>query len=100
MVVVGLICWIGGWRTIDHFASGVFWAGLAAMVVGGMSVFGGTSLAQDSAYRYAQTAGDASSSDSTRRGWQDLNASYGCLVRMGIIGITSITLSEFIKAVF
>ncbi len=100
MVVVGLICWIGGWRTIDDFANGVFWAGLASMIVGAMSVFGGTGLAQDSTYRYAQTAGDASPSDSTRRGWQDLNASYGCLVRMGIVGITSIGLSELIKAVF
>ena len=100
LLVVGAICWIGGWRSVDDFANGVFWAGLAVMVIGAMSVVGGTDLARDGTYRYAQTAGHASASEGTRRGWQDLNESYGFLVRIGIVGITSIGLSELIKAIF
>jgi hypothetical protein len=41
LVVIGLVCWFGGWRTLGDFGNGLTYAGLLVMAAGGMRYFGG-----------------------------------------------------------
>jgi hypothetical protein len=44
LIVVAAICWLGGWRTVQDYGTGLIWAGVAAIAVGIMSQLGGWGL--------------------------------------------------------
>ena len=56
-VVVGLVCWFGGWRTVTHYGNGLLLAGVAVMAVGVFSLIGGWGTTRDFTYQYARSAG-------------------------------------------
>jgi hypothetical protein len=54
MIVVVVICWFAGWRTLSQISSGLTRAGATAIAVGVLSTLGGWGLTRDSQYMYVQ----------------------------------------------
>ena len=90
-IVIGLICWFGGWRTAFHYGNGLLLAGVAAIVLGVYSLRGSSHLTrQPGGYQYAGSAGTESMWRRTRREMKDIGPSYAFLALMSVAGIVSI----------
>jgi len=86
-LVVGVICWIGGWRTMINYATGLMYGGMGAMIVGGLSALGGVGIARDPTYRYIQSVMPNSLSERTKQDWRENMDSVNFLFWAGIAGI-------------
>ena len=86
-IVVGAVCWFMGWRTMSTFATGLMYAGMGAVILGGMSALGGNSIARDPTYRYIQSVMPNSLADRTKQDWRENYESINFLTWSGIAGI-------------
>ena len=87
VIVVGAVCWFGGWRTMNTFATGLMYAGMGAMILGGLSAYGGNSIARDPTYRYIQSVMPNSLAERTKKDWRENLDSINFLIWSGIAGI-------------
>ena len=99
-LITALVCWLGGWRTFNHFGTGLMIAGFGAIMLGGVTAFGGTQVARDPTYRYIQSVMSNSLSDRTRLDWNDLMDSFGFLIRLASAGILSMVAGGLLIMIF
>ena len=94
---VGVICWIGGWRTAYHYSYGLILAGVGAMALGAYSVVGSLHTSRSFDYQYASSAG----LDSVRKGasqeWKDAGARYAFLGLMCAVGCVPIAVGILVQ---
>ena len=90
ILLTALICWLGGWRTINNYGNGLMIAGLGAIILGGFTAFGGTQIARNPTYRYVQSVMPNSLADRTRQDWVDMMDSYGFFILLASAGLLSI----------
>ena len=101
LIVVGLICWLGGWRTSKNYSDGLFLAGLAAMLLGGISFFGVMERFRDPKYTYLQTIAAKGKFDQRiRQLLAEVWDSYAFMFLMGTVGVGLMGLSFFVVLVF
>ena len=86
-IVVGAVCWFVGWRTMNAYATSLMYAGMGALILGGMSALGGNSLARDPTYRYIQSVMSNSLADRTKQDWRENMDSINFLTWLGIAGV-------------
>ncbi len=86
-IIRAAVCWDGGWRTLNNFGTGLMLVGLAAWVVGIMSLAGATQIARDPTYRYVQSVYPNTLHQRTVQNWLELGESYGFVTLLGIAGI-------------
>jgi len=72
---------------MNTFATGLMYAGMGAMIVGGLSAFGGNSIARDPTYRYIQSVMPNSLAERTKKDWRENFDSINFLTWSGIAGI-------------
>jgi hypothetical protein len=89
-IIIGAICWLGGWRTMKDYSAGLMYGGMGALLLGGLSALGGTGMARDPTYRYIQSVMSNSLSERTKRDWQENLESISFMVWMGIAGVIAI----------
>ncbi len=99
-VVVGLVCWFGGWRTATHYGNGLLLAGVAVMAAGVFSLVGGWGITRDFTYQHARSAGEGDIRKRATRDLKDIGQSYGFLALMGIVGIVSIAAGIVVQTVW
>ncbi len=80
LIIVGVVCWLGGWHTLSAFGSGLTYAGIGAMLLGASSVIGSTRLAKDPAIRYVETVSQGDLDDRKNRHLLDLAESNAFLI--------------------
>ena len=61
--LVGLICWLAGWRTLADYANGLVAAGFVIMFFTALSLGGGTVPFGNTRYNFAKTFPRASTYD-------------------------------------
>jgi len=89
-IIIGAICWLGGWRTLKNYSTGLMYGGMGAMILGGLTAFGATGVARDPTYRYIQSDMVNSLSDRTKQDWQENLESISFMVWMGVAGLIAI----------
>lgn len=97
---VGLICWLGGWRTLYQYGNGLMLAGAAALALGVYSVSGSWHGSRSFDYQYAASAGVDSVHKSANRERQEMNANYVFLGQMCVIGFLPIVVGILLQIVF
>jgi hypothetical protein len=97
---VGLICWLGGWRTLDQYGNGLMLAGAAALAFGVYSVSGGWHGSRSFDYQFAASAGEDSVHKSANRERQEAGANYAFLGQMCVIGFLPIVVGILLQLVF
>jgi hypothetical protein len=98
-IFVGAVCWIFGWRTMNTFATALMYAGMGAVVLGGMSALGGNSVARDPTYRYIQSVMPNSMPERTKQDWLENIDSINFLTYSGVAGIIA-TAAGYLLYVF
>jgi hypothetical protein len=97
---VGLVCWLGGWRTAYQYAGGLFWAGAAAIVIGLSSLMGGWGITRSFRYQYGQSVSEQGIYERTRQAIKDEARSYRFLILMAAVGVVSIAVGALIQTIF
>jgi hypothetical protein len=87
MIVVVVICWFAGWRTLSQVSSGLTRAGATAIAVGVLSTLGGWGLTRDSQYMYVQSVSHQDMSARTRQGLRDSLRGYNLAIVATAAGI-------------
>jgi len=98
-VVIGLACWLCGWRTAYQYGRGLLWAGTAAILLGLASGTGGWvgTHAQDFETQYARSVGAQSSSERTQQDRDDALQSPGLQTVMTVAGAISLAVGWLIQ---
>jgi FtsH-binding integral membrane protein len=99
-VVVILICWLLGWRTASQYGNATFFAGIAVIAVGIMSIVGSFELRGNPIYKYGQSVGMRTLADSTRQDMKEMNRSYRLVYQLATVGLVLIILGALIQTVF
>ncbi len=97
---VGLICWLGGWRTLYHYSYGLMLAGGAALALGAYSVTGSWSVNRSFDYQHAGSVGVDRFRQSAQRRVKEAGASYGFVGLMCVIGLVPIVVGILLQIVF
>lgn len=99
MVVVGLICWLGGWRTMTHYSNGMFFAGLIALIIGGYSLMGNYNARGSFGYQYPRSAGADTIQERMIKDMRLTDSSLNFSLFMLLIGAISILISAIISGI-
>jgi len=98
--VVALYGWLRGWQTAVQFSNGMFVAGAAVIILGGLAVVGGFTSRGNFAITYSQSVSAASGPERTKQMLVEILRGYNVLVFSVIAGITLIGLSILIYNLF
>jgi len=97
-IAAGLICWFGGWLTVHLYGHSLMWAGLAAILLGLLSVPGSYET-WSFAYQYALSARAKNIDDYTRQRSKDASQSQAFFLRMVVIGVVPTILGTLLQTV-
>jgi hypothetical protein len=95
--VVGVVCWLGGWRTAYQYGNGLSLAGAAAIVIGLTSVVGGWGITRGSDYQYAQSVSEQDIRGRAQQAIEDVAQSFRFQIRMTAVGVVSIAAGALIQ---
>jgi hypothetical protein len=96
VLLVGLICIIGGWRSWSRFSDGFLYSAGLFFAIGAFSLMGNMNMKADDRYQYARTVGAENARNRTDNENESTESSYRFLLLMGITGAISIGLSVLI----
>ena len=95
--VVGVACWLGGWRTVYQYGDGLSLAGAAAILIGLSSLVGGWGITRSFDYQYAQSVSQQGIAGRTQQVMKDIAQSYRFLILMSSAGVVSIAAGALIQ---
>lgn len=104
MIIVGLIVFIGGWRTLYDYGQGLVYAGMLTIGLGVMSVWGNYSSTRsvNANSLFEENAIHASVRTPLERVKDDLaivDQTYGCLLLMILVGVSVGAIGALLQAV-
>jgi hypothetical protein len=96
-VVIGLVCWFGGWRTLGDFGNGLTYAGLVVVATGGMHYFGGLANSANPAMGYH------SLNLREHHNWMvrtiaEQDSAFVVMLKVGASGLVAIVLGQLLRA--
>ncbi len=97
LAATGLICWLIGWRTLIDYSNSLIWLGLAVMVIGISSFFGGASLNSKISYQYSKTVMPNSMQDRAQQNVTDTSASISFTTWAGLVGFLTIGIGYIVR---
>ena len=100
IIITALVCWLGGWRTLNNYGTGLMIAGFGAIIIGGFTTFGGSQVARDPTYRYIQSVMPNSLAERTRKDWIDMLDSFSFLILLGSAGLLSMAGGWVVTMIF
>lgn len=86
-VGIAIVCWFGGWRTLNDYATGLFIAGALVMGIGAFSVMGSNRYTGDLTTRYIETVSDEDGKTRQLRYQRESESSRVLALKAAIIGI-------------
>jgi hypothetical protein len=95
--VVGVVCWLGGWRTAYLYGGGLFLAGAAAIVIGLSSLVGGWGITRGFDYQYARSVSEQGIGGRTQQAMRDIGRSFRFQILMTSVGVVSIAAGALIQ---
>lgn len=98
LLITGLVCWFGGWHTWREFGDGLFYAGVATMGIGLLSIMGSTRFGGDAKYNYMRSAGAGTLHERSDQVWKDIFDSYNFVILMAAAGVAVIAIGWVISA--
>lgn len=96
ILTIGLICYLGGWRTWIYYSNGLLYSAGLFFAIGAFSLMGNMNMKADDRYQYARTAGVENAGKRASNELESTESSFRFLFIMGITGIISIGLSVLI----
>ena len=100
IIITVLVCSLGGWRTLNHYGTGLMIAGFGAIIICGFTAFGGSQVARDPTYRYIQSVMPNSLAERTRKDWIDMLDSFSFLILLGSAGLLSMAGGWVVTMIF
>lgn len=98
--VTAVICWLAGWRSLHQYGDGLEIAGVAAILLGGLSLSGGRQMSANPTVQYIQSVSNAPLNERSRQNLADLMDSFTSLVRLGVAGLLAIGLGLAMTGLF
>lgn len=83
-IIIGLVCWFGHYRTLEHFSNGLLIGGCIILGIGYLSQVGGLSGRHDFGYQYLR---NGSIDQKVKQDMAEMSQSYSFVIEMSIIGI-------------
>jgi hypothetical protein len=99
-LIVGLVCWTGGWYTIYQYGGGLFWAGMLAIIIGASSVRGVWGTSRRFETQYGLTVSEQSIHQRMRQQMADVAESNRFCVLMFAAALVSMVIGAVIQTVF
>jgi hypothetical protein len=99
-ITTALVCWLGDWRTLNHFGIGLMIVGFISFLIGGVTGFGSTEIARNPTYRYIQSVMPNSLNDRTRQNWADMMESFSFLILLVSAGLLSLAAGWVVTMIF
>ena len=96
IVLIGVICWLVGWRTLTEYATGLILAGFAVMFFGASGVLSGATLNGDFQHQYSKTVMPNSANQHLQQSMSD-QTEMSVIFLAGVIGVITIILGIVIK---
>ncbi len=98
---VGLLCWLGGWRTLYQYGNGLLLAGVVVLALGAYSISGSLAGSRSFDYQFSASAGvDERFHQSARRERQEVGSSYIFLSQTCVIGLLPLVAGILLQIVF
>jgi len=91
-IIVGVVCWFGGWRTMEDFSAGLMYGGMGAILLAGLTALGGYGIARDSTIRYIQSAIPNWLNEGKKLDWQENLESVSFVLWVGVAGAIAIVI--------
>lgn len=85
-ILVSIIGWLTGWNTIVQFSNGLFITGGLFIALGLFSILGGYKKRADPNLTYAQSAGDMTLGERTKRLVSDMRREYHASILLSLTG--------------
>ena len=95
--LVGVVCLVGGWRSLGDFCSGLVYGGIAVIGIGWASLLGATQLSGDLRMRHAQSVSVDDLHTRTRRGLREIAQANVFQIVVTVAGALLIVLGEAIR---
>ena len=99
-VIVGLLCWLLGWRTWWHYGRTLVIAGALCTGIGMMSVIGGTTGSADPNLQYLESIGQSLPYETTKLRVLDAYGRFQFTIVTGLAGLTAVLLGNAIMRTF
>ncbi|RPI75071.1 MAG: hypothetical protein EHM45_15800 [Desulfobacteraceae bacterium] len=93
-IIIGLACWFGHYRTLEHFSNGLLIGGCIILGIGFFSLIGGLSGRHDFGYQYLR---NGSINQKACQDVAEMNQSYSFVIEMSIIGVLPLTCGMLLK---
>ena len=95
LVIMGAICWFGGWRTAWDYGNGLTYAGLATLAVGALQCVGSFTRATDPIAGY-HTTNLGEHLVGVRRAVGERDGTFATMLKLGLAGLVPIALGQLI----
>jgi hypothetical protein len=97
LIITGVICLVGGWRTPGDYANGLTYAGLVVMALGGLRYFASPTAAIDPLAGYHST--NLRDELARRQGAiAESDSAFVVMLKLGLVGLVAIALGQLLKA--
>ena len=98
LIVTGVVCLVGGWRTPVDYANGLTYAGLAVMALGGLRYFAGETGTVDPHAEYRAT-NLREHHKLVQRNIAESDSAFVAMLKLGLVGLVAIALGQLLKGV-
>ena len=89
-VIVGLLCWLLGWRTWWHYGRTLVIGGALCTAIGMMSMMGGTRGSADPNMQYLESIGQSSPYETTKLRVLDAYSRFRLTIVTGLAGLIAV----------
>jgi hypothetical protein len=100
LAATAVVCWLVGWRSLHQYGDGLEIAGVAAILLGGLSLSGGRQMAANPTVQYVQSVSNAPLNERSRQNLGDFMDSFMSLARLGVAGLLAAGLGLAITGLF
>jgi hypothetical protein len=95
--LVALVCWFTGWRTLEHYGTGLTLAGALIIAAGGSALVGPLGAGRTVQFRYGNLAHLAAYGSHAGQFVKNMYQSYAFLILAGTAGTIAILFGEVIR---
>ena len=96
---VSIACWFGGGCTAYEYGGRLFWAGIAAIVIGFSSIVANWGITRSFGYQYGQSVSEQNIHERLKQERKDTAEGYRFLILMTAVGVVAIVMGALIQTI-
>ena len=98
-LVVGLFCWLIGWRTAYQYGSALVVVSVAIVALGMLSVFGNYTIRGDFEYQYGRSTSQSDIKERNRSDLADVLAAHSFLIHAMLTTVLPALIGTWLQSI-